>query len=93
MEGGGWSAYTLHPTPYTLQPTPYTLHPTPALARRARRFIPHGAVVHEPERVVYMVSQEKSFNLKLSGNEVYRTHALLLQINIMLCSQLHYQRV
>ena len=32
---------------------------------------------------------EKSFNLKLSGNEVYCTNALLFLMKIMLCSNLH----
>ena len=36
--------------------------------------------------------QDKSFNPKLSGNEVYRTNALLLLIKIMLCSKLHCQK-
>ena len=35
----------------------------------------------------------KSFNLKLSGNEVYCTNALLLLKKIMLCSELHCQKV
>ena len=37
--------------------------------------------------------QEQGFNLKLSGNEVYRTKALLLLITSMLCSRLHCQEV
>ena len=37
--------------------------------------------------------QEKIFNLKLSGNEVYCTNALLLLINIMLRGKFHYKQV
>ena len=38
------------------------------------------------------ICQEKSFNLKLSGNEVDFTNALLL-LKIILCSKLQYQKV
>jgi len=38
------------------------------------------------------ILQEKSFNLKLSGNEVDCTNVLLLKIN-MLCSKLHCHEV
>ena len=38
------------------------------------------------------ILQEKSFNLKLSGNEVYCTNALLSLIKIMLCRKDHYQK-
>ena len=36
---------------------------------------------------------EKSFNLKLSGNEVYCTNALLSLIKIMMCNKFHSQKV
>ena len=36
---------------------------------------------------------EKTFNLKLSGNEVYCTNALILLTKIVLCSKLHCQEV
>ena len=39
------------------------------------------------------ILQEKKFDLKLSGNKVYCMNALLLLINIMLSSKLHYQKV
>ena len=39
------------------------------------------------------ISQEKTFNLKLSDNEVYFTNALLLLIKIMLRSKLHDHKV
>ena len=38
-------------------------------------------------------SYKESFNLELSGNEVYYTNALLLLIKIMLCSKLHCPKV
>ena len=39
------------------------------------------------------ILRRKSFNLKPSGNEVYRTNTLLLRIKFMLCSKLHCQKV
>ena len=41
----------------------------------------------------WLIPQEKSFNRKLFGNEVYCTNALLLLITIMLCSKLHCRKV
>jgi hypothetical protein len=38
--------------------------------------------------VMSLISQEKSFNLKLSGNEVYYTDPLILLVKNMLCSKL-----
>ena len=35
---------------------------------------------------------EMSFNLKLSGNEVYYTIFKILLVKTMLCSELHYQK-
>ena len=40
-----------------------------------------------------LLLQDKSFNLKLFGNEGYCTHASLLLIKIMMCSQLHFQKL
>jgi hypothetical protein len=37
------------------------------------------------------ISQEKSFNFKLSSDKVYCTNNLLLLIKTMLCSKLHCQ--
>jgi hypothetical protein len=39
------------------------------------------------------ILQENRFNLKLFGNEVYFTNALVVLIEIMLCSKLHCQTV
>ena len=38
-------------------------------------------------------SYEKSFNLKLSGNEVYYTNNFISLVKNMLCSKLHCQKV
>jgi len=35
---------------------------------------------------------EKGFKLQLFGNEVYYTNSLLLLVQNMLCSKLHYQK-
>jgi len=45
-----------------------------------------------PRRWTQETSNEKAFKLKLSGNEVYYTNALLLLIKNMLCSKLHCQK-
>ena len=37
--------------------------------------------------------QEKSFNSKVSGNELYCTNAVLSLIKVILCSKLHDQNV
>ena len=47
----------------------------------------------QEQQVFPSALQEKGFNLKLSGNEVDYTNALLLPIRIMLCSKLHCQKV
>ena len=40
-----------------------------------------------------LLSEGKSFNVKLSGNEVHCTNALLSQMKIMLCGELRCIRV
>ena len=65
-----------------------------------------GVTKHHPEGLPFAPSfslrfppasgqilKERSFNFKLSGNEVYCTNASLLLIKIMLCSKLHCQKV
>ena len=46
----------------------------------------------EERRLFHTILWEKSFNLKLSGNEFYSTNALLLIIKIMLCRKLRCQK-
>ena len=45
-------------------------------------------MAHAPGLILY----EKEMKLKLSGNEVHCTNAVLLLVNIMLCVRLHCQR-
>ena len=49
----------------------------------------HSLVPGPPASILWGTS----FNVKLSGNDVYCMNALLLLIQIMLCSKLHYQKV
>jgi len=60
--------------------------------RGARRSLWTGSLAcHTRQNVTDFVGKE--FQLKISGNEVYCTNALLLLIKIMPCSQLHCQKV
>ena len=38
------------------------------------------------------ILQENSFNLKISGNEVYHKNSLMLLVKNILCSKLHCQK-
>ena len=49
--------------------------------------------VNDPSSPKVYILWEKSFNLKLSGDEFYSTNALLLIKKIMLCSRLYCQKV
>ena len=39
------------------------------------------------------ISCEKAFGLKLSGNDIYYTNSLILQVKNMLCSKVHGYKV
>ena len=70
----------------------YCTHDTYYVGMNTRRAI---LTAHAPLHVRghERILQGKSFNLKVSGNEVYYTNAVLSLIKIMLCSQLHCQQV
>ena len=57
-----------------------------------------GTIAHQSVRShryqnAFLTLKKKSFNSKLSGNEVYFTNALLSLMKIMLCSKLHCHKV
>jgi len=54
---------------------------------------PGGTSACPGSKTARLILYEKSFNLKLSGNEVYYTKTLIFLKNMMLCSKLHCQKV
>ena len=60
----------------------YRLESNQKAEEDTRRLTRKGQILHE-----------KEFTLKLSGNEVCCTNYLILLVNNMLCSKLHYQQL